>query len=186
MITTIHGLCAHPSRARARVGHRILVSGCRKKQNQKSCGIKRSIACSKIFRMKANTPLKRLSTGIPKRNLLLVANRTMLLTKLWEKRLLCHKGLSLVLLQAEFDHQRSLRRMIEVAPDYERFARSLGEGANKAILNNVDGLQAAIAEAHHYLEQFDSRRPTFQTRKFVLTILMCCFRFLSSKLRAVR
>lgn len=92
-ITTIHGLCARILREHALElgidpGFEVV-----EKQNQKSCGIKRSIVCSKIFRMKATPRSRGFSTGIPKRNLLLVANRFRCCSRSsGKKRLLCHKG----------------------------------------------------------------------------------------------
>ena len=150
-ITTIHGLCARILREHALElgidpGFEIV-----EKAESEELWYQALDSVLKDISDEGNTPLKRLFDWYPKtKSPFGGESLSMLLTKLWEKTLAMPQGFeSVVLPQAGFDHQRSLRRMIEVAQDYERFARSLGEGANKTILNNVDGLQAAIAKAHH-------------------------------------
>ena len=172
-ITTIHGLCARILREHALElgidpGFEIV-----EKAESEELWYQALDSVLKDISDEGNTPLKRLFDWYPKtKSPFGGESLSMLLTKLWEKTLAMPQGFeSVVLPQAGFDHQRSLRRMIEVAQDYERFARSLGEGANKTILNNVDGLQAAIAKAHHYLEQLDSSKTDFSNTQVCLDYL---------------
>lgn len=172
-ITTIHGLCARILREHALElgidpGFEVVEEAeAEELWNQALDRVLKDISDE------GNTPLKRLFDWYPKtKSPFGGESLSTLLTKLWEKTLAMPQGFeSVVLPQAEFDHQRSLRRMIEAAQDYECLARSLGEQAGKTILNNVDGLQAAIAQAHHYLEQLDSSKIDFSNTQDCLDYL---------------
>ena len=178
-ITTIHGMCARILREHAlELG---IDPGFEVVENVEADELWQQALDSVLEDLSEedNSPLKRLFDWYPETKASFGSESiSVLITKLWEKTLGMPNGFeSVVLSQARFDHRRSLRCMIEVAQSYERLALSVGEQANKAILNNIDALQAPIAQAHRYLEQIDASQIDFLSMQDCLDYLEVLFLF---------